>query len=219
MITLIDCGISNIGSVRSAFGRIGVETVVTTDPATVQSASSLILPGVGAFANGMENLKRHSLVQPILRAVAAGTPLLGICLGMQLLAQISEEFGEHEGLGLVPGRVVRLEAKNPGERVPNIGWCDVSIPPQSCLFGGIKDGTPFYFVHSYHLYCANRQDGAATISFGDREVCVAIERGNVFGVQFHPEKSQGPGLQLLENFVRVIGVGRRGAAPQMTGVK
>lgn len=200
MITVIDSGISNIGSVLSACGRIGVPVKVTKDPALVCSAQALVLPGVGAFADGMGNLRRYGLLQPIRDAAAAGVPVLGICLGMQLLADSSEEFGEHEGLRLIPGRVVRLQPSSPGERVPNIGWCDVAVAPKSRLFNGIEDGSAFYFVHSYYLRCAYTKDCAGTIAFGGSTVCVAVERGNIFGAQFHPEKSQDVGLQLLHNF-------------------
>ena len=204
MITIIDSDIANIGSVLSACRRIGVESTVTTDPAEVSSALALILPGVGAFADGMDCLRRHGLVQPIQEAATRGVPILGICLGMQLLAEVSEEFGEHQGLGLIPGRVVRLQPANAGERVPNIGWCDITATPGARLFAGIENGSAFYFVHSYHMACTHSQDSVADISFGASPVSIAVERGNVFGVQFHPEKSQDLGLQLLDNFTRLV---------------
>lgn len=209
MITVIDSGIANVGSVISACNSIGVATTVTNDPAAIASASALLLPGVGAFADGMNSLRRHNLLQPIRNAAAAGVPILGICLGMQLLADASEEFGEHEGLGLIPGQVVRLQPRNPGERVPNIGWCDVSIGRRSQLFVEIEDRSAFYFVHSYYLRCANPNDSAGTIAFGGDEVCVAVERGNIFGAQFHPEKSQDAGLQFLCNFVQLTTVSKK----------
>ena len=188
----------------AACRRIGAPAQFTTDPAVVRAASALILPGVGAFANGIASLRRHRLEQPIRDVAAAGIPILGICLGMQLLAEISEEFGEHEGLGLISGRVVRLQPSHPGERVPNVGWFDVSTAKNSRLFAGIEDGSAFYFVHSYYVRCANLIDSAGSIAFGSGAVTVAVERGNIFGVQFHPEKSQDLGLQLLDNFARIL---------------
>ena len=206
MITVIDSGIANIGSVLSACDRIGIPTTVTTDPASVRSASALILPGVGAFSDGMDSLRRHELVQPICEAAVAGVPILGICLGMQLFAEVSEEFGEHEGLGLIAGRVVRLNASIPSERVPNIGWCDVTVAENVRLFAGIESGSTFYFVHSYHFTCTSPEDSVGTIAFGTGAVSIAVERGNIFGVQFHPEKSQDMGLTLLDNFAQLLNV-------------
>jgi glutamine amidotransferase len=203
MITIIDSGVANIGSVMAACHRIGVPAQVTNDPAVVRSAGALILPGVGAFADGMASLRKHRLEQPIREAAAAGVPILGICLGMQLLAEISEEFGEHGGLGLISGRVMRLQPAD-SERVPNIGWWDISIAKNARLFAGIEDGSAFYFVHSYYLSCTDTQDSVASIAFGSGAVTIAIERGNIFGVQFHPEKSQDLGLQLLDNFARLL---------------
>ena len=205
MITVVDSGIANVGSVLAAFARLGAAARVTTAAADVAEASALVLPGVGAFKDGMDSLRAHGLVEPIRQAVGRGTPMLGICLGMQLLADVSEEFGEHEGLGLVRGRVVRLEPRRAGERVPNIGWCDARISPGSGLFSGIDSGSAFYFVHSFHLRCADPADVTAAIDFGDGPVTAAVERGHVFGAQFHPEKSQDVGLALLHNYARLVG--------------
>ncbi len=202
MITIVDSGIANIGSIINAMRRLGVTASVADTPASVFSSKALILPGVGAFPDGMESLHRRSLVESIRAAAAAGVPILGICLGMQLLAETSEEFGLHEGLGLIPGQVKRLIPAHANERVPNIGWCDVSTVARSRLFEEIPSGRAFYFMHSYHLKCANAQDVAATIAFGNSSACAAVERGNIFGFQFHPEKSQDLGLRCLDNFIR-----------------
>jgi glutamine amidotransferase len=199
MITIIDSGIANIGSVLAAMKRIGAPVKVTTDAATVDRARAIVLPGVGAFADGMESLRRHDLVEPLRAAAAAGKPILGICVGMQLLAESGEEFGEHRGLGILPGSVKRLPDGN--GRIPNIGWCDVTPKRQARLFRDIGAGASFYFVHSYHVACAAAADSSATIAFGNAPITVAIERDNVFGVQFHPEKSQDLGLSVLANFV------------------
>lgn len=204
MITIIDSGIANIGSVVAAYRRLGVATTTTTEPKTVATASALVLPGVGAFANGMESLRQKDLVQPILDAAAAGVPILGICLGMQLLAEVSEEFGEHQGLGLIPGRVIPLQAAQANERVPNIGWCDVTLNLQAPLFQGMGTSQTFYFVHSYYLNCSDSRHVVATIPFGEAMVTVAVAHRNIFGVQFHPEKSQDAGLQLLNQFAHTI---------------
>lgn len=200
MITVVDSGIANIGSVTSALKRVGAELKVTTDPQAVADATALILPGVGAFADGMESLRRHSLIEPIRAAARAGKPVLGICLGMQLLADASEEFGLHEGLGLVPGRVVRLP-DHEHLRIPNIGWCDVALERRARLFAGVENGAAFYFVHSYHLVCQDAGDVVGTIGFADTRFTVAVQRGNIYGAQFHPEKSQDVGLAFLANFV------------------
>jgi imidazole glycerol-phosphate synthase subunit HisH len=203
MIAIVDSGIANVNSVQSACRRIGFSTTVVKDAESVRAATAVILPGVGAFANGMESLRRNGLVAPLREVAAAGTPILGICLGMQLLAETSEEFGMHEGLGFIPGRVVRLTPAHPGERVPNIGWCDVTAAPTSRTFSGISNGSPFYFVHSYYVVCAESDHSIGTILFGSQPICAAVERGNIFGTQFHPEKSQGAGLQVLHNFLKM----------------
>jgi imidazole glycerol-phosphate synthase subunit HisH len=204
MIVIIDSGIANVGSVLTAFRRIGVAARTTQAAGDVDAASALVLPGVGAFRDGMNSLRAQGLVDPILAAVTRGTPMLGICLGMQLLADASEEFGEHAGLGLVPGRVVRLRPGRQEERVPNIGWCDVHFTRPCRLFEDVAERSSFYFVHSYQLQCAAPENTVASISFGGVSVTAAIERGTVFGAQFHPEKSQDVGLTLLHNYARLV---------------
>jgi imidazole glycerol-phosphate synthase subunit HisH len=199
MITVIASAIANLGSVQSALRRVGVAAAVTSDAAAIRNARALILPGVGAYGEGMASLRRHGLIEPIREAAAAGTPILGVCLGMQLLADTSEEFGRHDGLGLICGRVVRLQPR-PGERVPNIGWCDLTPTRPSTLYAEVQPRTPFYFVHSYQLRCSEPADITATIMFGGAPVTVGIERGNIFGAQFHPEKSQDAGLAVLAAF-------------------
>jgi glutamine amidotransferase len=199
-LTIIDSGVANLGSVLAALRRIGVPARVATDVDTVRRAEALLLPGVGAFAGAMAVLNERGLVDPIRAAAADGVPVMGICLGMQLLAEESEEFGRHEGLGLIPGRAVRLEPRQSGERVPNIGWCDVTPAPDALLYREVEPGTAFYFVHSYVLECRTPSDVAASIRFGGREVAVAVQRGNIHGAQFHPEKSQDAGLSVLAAF-------------------
>lgn len=203
MLGVVDLGISNIGSVLRAFQRLGNSPVLVNDARAVAEVQSIVLPGVGAFGDGMAALHARSLVEPLREAARAGKPILGFCLGMQLLADGSEEYGDHEGLGLIPGRVIRLKPA-PGERVPNIGWCDVFPREGARLFHDVQEGTPFYFVHSYHLHCTDPGHIAATIAFGSGPVTVAVEHGNIFGLQCHPEKSQDAGLLVLDTFLSVI---------------
>jgi len=198
VITVVDMGLSNLGSVLHALARLGAPARATRDAADVRDADALVLPGVGAFGDGMRALREAALVDPIRAHAQAGRPLLGICLGMQLLADRGSEHGTHAGLGLVPGRVERLSPRPAsGQRVPNIGWCDVTsagadgpVPEDACL----------YFVHSYHLVPDDPADVAAWVDLMP-PVAAAVRRGAVWGVQFHPEKSQDAGLAVLEGFV------------------
>lgn len=208
VLAVIDLGISNIGSVLRAFERLSHPPAVLREARELGEARAIVLPGVGAFGDGMRALRDMGMVEPLLAAARAGTPLLGFCLGMQLLADSSEEYGRHQGLGLVPGRVVRLQPGS-GERVPNIGWCDVTARPGARLFRGTPPQTPFYFVHSYHLQCTDPAHSAATIGFGAAEVTVAVEHGNIFGLQCHPEKSQDAGLEILDAFLSLAFAGGR----------
>jgi glutamine amidotransferase len=194
---LVDMQISNLASVRQALSRIGVPELARATRDNVAGAEAVLLPGVGAFGDGMTSLREQGLVEPIRRAAKSGVPVFGICLGMQLLADESEEFGRHEGLGLLPGRVKKLSAA-PGFRVPNIGWCDVTATRESRLFP--KGGGTFYHVHSFHLEPKDPAVVSATIDFAGRSVAVAVETGNLFGAQFHPEKSQDDGLGVLAAF-------------------
>lgn len=196
-LALVDLEVSNVGSMAHALQRIGAPAHVLATPSSVASAAAILLPGVGAFGDAMKSLRGKGLVEPIQRAVTAGTPLLGICLGMQLLADESAEHGVHRGLGLVPGRVTRLPADT-GLRVPNVGWCDVAPTRPSVLFP--NGGGTFYHVHSFHVAPADPSCVTAAIDFGDTRVVVALESGNLFGVQFHPEKSQDDGLEVLARF-------------------
>lgn len=205
MIVVVDLGVSNVRSVERGFRRVGAEVRLTTAAGDVERASSIVLPGVGSFGDGMARLRELQLVGPLRAAAAAGTPVTGICLGMQLLADESEEHGRHEGLGLVPGKVVRLDPDRAGWRVPNIGWSDLRIERGNELVPTSVDGRAAYFVHSYHLECRDAADVAATAAFSGRQVTAAVERGNVRGVQFHPEKSQDVGLAVLATISQVAG--------------
>lgn len=203
MIAMIDMDVGNLQSVLEAFRRIGTPVKVTACAEEVEQSSAVILPGVGAFGDGMASLQQKKLVEPLKRhALEKKKPLLGICLGMQLLAEEGEEHGLHTGLGLIRGRIVRLKPTEKGCRVPNMGWCDVTIMRRpSVLFADHSDGESFYFAHSYYLQCSDPSDIAATIEYGGR-LTVAIERNNILGVQFHPEKSQDAGLNVLASFLK-----------------
>jgi glutamine amidotransferase len=200
MIALVDSGVSNLASVISAFARVGATVEVVDDPKVLARASAIVLPGVGAFGDGVAGLRDRGMIEPLRAAARAGKPMLGICLGMQLLAGESEEHGRHQGLGIIPGRVRQLVADRPGFRVPNMGWCDVAVERSGTLFPDAARREAFYFVHSYFVDTAP-QNVAATIEFSGRPVAAALEAGNVCGVQFHPEKSQDAGLDLLARWV------------------
>lgn len=202
-ITIVDMGISNIASVLQALRQVGAPQHRFATPSNLLDASAIILPGVGAFGDGMSSLRKAGLVEPLRRAAQAKVPFLGICLGMQLMADHSEEFGSHNGLGLIAGDVKRLAADGAGSRVPNIGWCDVTPPRASVLF---PDSAPrcMYHIHSYHLVPKDEGIVTGTISFANRPVVVAIEQQNLFGVQFHTEKSQADGLEVLARFVQSL---------------
>jgi glutamine amidotransferase len=196
VIAIIDSGVSNIGSVLEALARVNAPAHVVHDPSAVMHASAIILPGVGSFGDGMAGLRRRGLVAPLQAAARAGTPTLGICLGMQLLVEESEEHGHHKGLGLLPGGVRRLASDEPGCNVPNMGWCDVTVTRAGTLFPDAANCESFYFVHSYTLETST-ENVVATVPFGGRRITAAIEANNICGVQFHPEKSQDAGLDLL----------------------
>lgn len=202
-IAVVDLGISNLGSVLRALERVGAPPHELATPENVSTTAAVLLPGVGAFADGMQSLRRQRLIDPIQRAAAAGTPVFGICLGMQLLAERSDEFGSHEGLGLIKGVVRRLEPRQGNYRVPNIGWFDVTPTHGGVLYPAGAGGC-CYHVHSYHLQPAERSVVAATIDYAGEAIVVAVERANLFGVQFHPEKSQDDGLAVLSAFCSAL---------------
>ncbi|MBL8806877.1 MAG: imidazole glycerol phosphate synthase subunit HisH [Rhodospirillales bacterium] len=208
-IAIIDYGMGNLGSVRHAFEFLGHRAVATSDPETAGSADAIVLPGVGAFRLAMDNLNSGGLAAALARTVLdRGTPFLGICLGMQLIAREGTEGGVHAGLGWIEGRVTRLEPGE-GRRVPHVGWAHVSGAGGG-LIDGIEPGAGFYFDHSYHLECAAELVVARCAGAFD---CVAaVRRANIFATQFHPEKSQRSGLRLLRNFTEAARTLRREAA-------
>ena len=196
MIAIIDYAINNLRSVEKAFQSLGVDVLATNAPEEIRKADKIVLPGVGAFADAMSNLKAKNLDGVIREKVEAGTPLLGLCLGLQLLFSESEEFGKHSGLNFIPGNVVRIPA---GLKVPHIGWNQLHIKRPDPLLRGIEEGSFVYFVHSYYADPQNQDDVLATSDYGI-EFPAITNRKNVWATQFHPEKSQQVGLQILKNF-------------------
>ena len=205
MIAIIDYGVGNLFSLKSSFAFIGEQAVVTQEEGVLRSADKLILPGVGAFGDAAQKLKNTGLDQVLLSEVAAGKPLLGICLGMQMLLEESREYGVHRGLGLIPGAVTPIQEDIPqGLKIPHIGWNALQFPadrPKSPLFSQVEEWECVYFVHSFHgTSCAESM--IATAEYGGI-LTAAVAKGNVYGTQFHPEKSGDVGLRILKSFCRL----------------
>lgn len=190
----------NLRSVEKAVEAAGGRPMISGDPNVVRKGGRLILPGVGAFGDAMENLRNHNLDSAIREAVVAGKPFLGLCLGLQLLFTQSEEFGSHEGLDLIPGRVRKLD--DPGLRVPHVGWNQIEGDRPDPLLKDIPEGSYFYFVHSFYVEPEKAEDVLRLTDYGHR-FCSIAGRGNVWGAQFHPEKSQDSGKKLLQNFLAI----------------
>ena len=201
MIAIIDYGVGNLFSLKSSFAAIGSEAVVTSDPDVIAEADRLILPGVGAFEDAARKLRDTGMTDVVRREAASGKPIMGICLGMQLLLDKSYEYGEHEGLGLIHGSVRPIsDVIDEGLKIPHIGWNRLIVKKQSPLFKYLNDGDCVYFVHSY--YAADCDDVTAVAEYS-AELTASIEKGNVFGCQFHPEKSGDVGLNILRAFCEV----------------
>ena len=201
MIAIVDYDMGNLKSVHKAFESVGHRAAVTRDPQAIADASHVVLPGVGAFGDCMRNLERHGLVEPVLGAIRAGKPFLGICLGFQLLFSESEECGTHRGLGVIPGRVVRFAsgASPTPMKVPHMGWNSIAIGKRSPVLDGVPDGAFMYFVHSYYVVPDDRSVACTMTDYG-RPFVSSIARDNIFACQFHPEKSQSEGLRIIRNF-------------------
>jgi glutamine amidotransferase len=202
-LAIVDYGMGNLRSVQKAFERLGHAAEVTSDPDRIGAAPAVVLPGVGAFGACMTNLAARGLVEPVRDVIGRGRPFLGICLGMQLLFETSDEFGPVAGLGVLPGRVVRFP-HHPERKVPHMGWNSVRIARRAPALAGIEDGAYVYFVHSYYAAPSDPSVVATMTPYGD-EFASSVVRDNVFACQFHPEKSQRVGLKLLDNFVRQLG--------------
>jgi glutamine amidotransferase len=202
VIAIIDYGMGNLRSVQKGLERVGYAAEVTRDPARIEAADGVVLPGVGAFGACMDNLRAYGLIDTVRRVITRGTPFLGICLGMQLLFDESEEFGRVPGLGIFPGRVVRFP-ETPALKVPHMGWNQIRKQGEPPHLRGIDDGAFVYFVHSYYVVPADPSLTATTTEYGI-EFTSAIARDNVFAAQYHPEKSQTVGLKILANFGRIV---------------
>jgi glutamine amidotransferase len=198
MLAIIDYEMGNLRSVQKGFERTGHAATVTSDPDVVRKADKLVLPGVGAFEDAIAALRRRNLVEPIREAIDAGKPFLGICLGLQMLFDVGYENGRHEGLGILPGEVVRFEL--PHEyKVPHMGWNELDIRRRPPILGDMPSGTHCYFVHSYYVVPKDENVIATATDYGGK-FCSMIWRDNLFATQFHPEKSQSQGLEILRRF-------------------
>jgi glutamine amidotransferase len=200
-ITIIDYGVGNFRNVQKAFQYVGATAEISDSVEVISRAEALVLPGVGAFGDAIDNLRARNLDEPVLEAVQAGKPLLGICVGLQLLFDESEEMGHHIGLGILPGKIVRFPQ---GLTVPHMGWNQIEPKRDHPLLNGIQSGDFAYFAHSYHVVTNNTADIIARTDYGEYVPSV-VGRDNVCAIQFHPEKSQQVGLKILQNFVEFAG--------------
>lgn len=196
MIAVVDYGMGNLRSVQKGFEKVGFEAIVTSDIKTIEGASRIVLPGVGAFADCMNNLEERGLIEPVIRGIEKGKPFLGICLGLQLLFEESEEFGSRKGLGLIKGKVKRFPAGD--LKVPHMGWNSIKKVKDTPLLADLAEDSYLYFVHSY--YVQPDEDVAATMTGYGVEFTSSIIKDNIFACQFHPEKSQADGLKILKAF-------------------
>jgi len=200
-VAVVDYGMGNLHSVRNAIEMSGGDAVLASEPEALRDAERIVLPGVGAFGECVRNLRASGLLESLEEEVLKkGKPLLGICLGMQVLASTGEEMGEHEGLGWIPGRVVRLRGEAKGLRVPHVGWNEVRVTGDHPVLKGIRKNATFYFVHSYAFEPASAEHTAAMCDYGGEFTC-AVAKGNIVATQFHPEKSQQNGLAVVEAFL------------------
>lgn len=201
MIAIVDYQMGNLRSVQKALEKVGHAAEITSDPQVLGRADKIILPGVGAFRDAIAELRGRDLAGPIKDAIEAGKPFLGICLGLQLLFDVSYEDGEYEGLGIVSGEVIRFQLP-PEYKVPHMGWNQAKIVRRAPILDGIEEGAHFYFVHSYYVVPTDRDLVAIEAEYPD-PFCAMVWRDNLFATQFHPEKSQANGLRLLKNFAEL----------------
>ncbi len=200
MVAIIDYGAGNLSSVKKALDYLGAESEITQDRDKILSASHVILPGVGSFGDAMNSMQERGLVETVKESALSGKPFLGICLGLQLLFEESDESPDVKGLGLLKGRIVTIPKDN-GLKVPHMGWNSVELKQRNGIFDGIDDESYFYFVHSYYLKDADVDVVAGVTHYGVEIQC-AVQKGNLSATQFHPEKSSKAGLKLLENFLK-----------------
>ncbi|QSZ42582.1 imidazole glycerol phosphate synthase subunit HisH [Sulfurimonas aquatica] len=201
MIAIVDYNMGNLASVKNAFAKLGKDTVVESDPKKFKEYDKLILPGVGAFGDAMEHLRERDMIDAIREFAASSKPMLGICLGMQLLFDSSEEFGDHEGLGLIKGKVTPFDSSKFSEplKIPHMGW-NRMFTTEHPLFNNLDEEHYLYFVHTFHVNCENENDIIGRTEYG-YEFTSAVAHGNIMGIQPHPEKSHENGLKILENFI------------------
>ena len=201
MIAIVDYNMGNLASVKNAFAKLGKDTVVESDPKKFKEYDKLILPGVGAFGDAMEHLRERDMIDSIKEFAASGKPMIGICLGMQLLFDSSEEFGSHEGLGLIKGSVTHFDASKFEEnmKIPHMGW-NRMFTKEHPLFNNLDEEHYLYFVHTYHVNCENEDDIIGRTHYG-YDFTSAVAHNNIMGIQPHPEKSHKNGLHILENFI------------------
>lgn len=210
-VAVVDHGLGNLFSVRQACRQVGLDARVTADPDEVASAAAVILPGVGAFGHAMTQLRDRGLIPALEEVASSGVPLIGICLGMQLLMDVSHEFGVHEGLGLIPGRVELLAERSPSVKLPHMGWNDISTaatpaddPWAETPLAGLPGPVSMYFVHSFVAVPDDSEVAIGYTTYAKRTFCSAVRSDNVFGVQFHPERSGAQGLKIYANIARIV---------------
>ena len=204
-LTIVDYGLGNLHSIQKAIEYVGTKTVFDRDGTSIADSDKLVLPGVGAFAEGMKRLESCQQLKPIKKFAASGRPLLGICLGCQMLLSSSDEFGNADGLGLIPGKVIKIP--NTEEAIPHIGWKTLRLRPslvcENFPFSSITEGVWTYFIHSYHAMPEEDKHICATCEYGESEVTAIISKKNIYGFQFHPEKSGEAGLEMLRDFIKL----------------
>lgn len=202
MIAIVDYGMGNLRSVQKAFERLGVEAQIVTDPVAIANASKVVLPGVGAIADAMKELKRAKMIDAIYKTIESDKPFLGVCLGFQALFEESEENGGTKGLGVFKGKVLRFP-EDPKFVVPHMGWNTLTFKKDAPIYQGLKPSDYVYFVHSYYVDAQDPEIIATVTNYDNVDFCSSIAKGNVFGTQFHPEKSQSVGLNILKNFAEL----------------
>lgn len=202
MITVVDYGMGNLRSVAKAFEAVGANIKVSSKPEDIKNSKAIVVPGVGAFGDAIKHLKELNLYDEIINHINNKKPYFGICLGLQILFEKGYEFGEHRGLGIIKGKVIRFTQKE-GYKIPHMGWNQVNIKQKNGLFKNIKNSEFFYFVHSFYVVPEDSKVIASTTDYIN-EFCSSIQIDNIWAVQFHPEKSQKPGLNLIKNFVKKV---------------